>query len=60
MGWGGISGWTNYDLKNEMSCGLGLAIVKKIVDMHGGDVVFESKDGINSVQIAFGSQNVDY
>ena len=45
----------NYDLKNEMSCGLGLAIVKKIVDMHGGNVVFESKNGINSVRITFGS-----
>lgn len=47
----------NYDLKNEMSCGLGLAIVKKIVDMHGGNVVFESKNGINSVRIDFGLQS---
>jgi len=44
---------TNHDVKNEMSCGLGLSIVKKIVDMHGGNVVFESKSGINSVRITF-------
>jgi two-component system, OmpR family, sensor histidine kinase QseC len=43
---------TNHsDLENEMSCGLGLAIVKKIVDIHQGNVVFESKGGVNMVRI---------
>lgn len=44
---------SHLDFENEMSCGLGLAIVKKIVDMHDGNIVFESKNGINSVLITF-------
>ena len=40
----------------NVGCGLGLAIAKKIADLHHAAISFDSKNGINSVEVEFTSK----